>query len=1015
LERRPRGASGGAALGLAAAPLLPLALAFAGGLALAERGTAPAWAAFASAAALLGAAAAALLAKWPWVAQAAFLAAAVALGVLRGQPPPLPADHLARLVLPGTATIEGRLLDEPIRFAPDGIRLHLEAQALIGVERRRLTGRLQATIYGEAPPLGAGQRVAAELRLRRPAGFRNPGAFDYPGHLRRAGILVLGSGRGDRIEPLTGDDPPWPVRVKRWAVDSVHARLPAASAALLAGLLLGERAALSREADLAFRRAGVYHILAVSGFNVALLASSTFAALALLRLPRRLTALAAGGVLVAFALVVGAQPSVLRATAMGLLVLAAVLLERDSRLVNSVAAAALALLLWHPGDLWAPGFQLSFVATLGIIGLAPPATRVLSARGWPPWIAAAVAVSLGAQLAVTPIMLLHFNQLSLIGVAANLVVVPLAGAATTLGALALLATLASDLVAAPLFHVLWAVLLGLRAAVAAAAAVPAAMVHLPAPSGLAVAAWFAALTLWAAGRGAGRRAVATALLVLAAGLGAWPWLRPGDGRLRISFLDVGQGDATLIELPEGQRILVDGGPGGPRRFDVGERVLAPFLWNRGIRRLDLVALSHSDPDHAGGLAAILRHFTVGEFWPSARWGAGSEDTRRAVERSRVRARVPARGQRAWIGSALLTVLHPDDGAGDGSERDENDRSQVLRLDWGAVSLLLTGDLGQRGEAELVRRQEPLRTLVLKVGHHGSRFSTSPAFLDAVRPAVAVISVGGRNPFGHPAPETLARLEAAGARVYRTDRDGAVLLESDGLTLWITRWGRGTTERVTLDPGRPPDAPKAPGAAGGLRGTRGEREGERRDYSSKPRSTCRRSRSSSSGSRRMPRESPISPRIALISLSDFLPKFLVFSSSDSVFWTRSAMVRMLAVFRQLDARTESSSSSTFRNRCSFSCNRGVGSGPPSLASGPAGSPRGNSTRRLNWSSRMREASATAASGVTLPLVHTSISRRSVPASAPGSTPTFTRCTGEKSESMRIALMGSASSSRFSADW
>jgi len=255
--------------------------------------------------------------------------------------------------------------------------------------------------------VGEGQRVAAELKLHRPLGFRNPGGFDYPAVLRREGILLVGSGKADALVPLTPDEPPWPVRMKRWAVATIAAHLPEASAALLSGLILGEKTGLPPEADEAFRRAGVYHILAVSGFNVALLASFVFFVLASLGIPRRPTAVAAAFSLVGFALVVGGQPSVLRATVMGLMLLLALLLERESQLPNALALAVLLLLAWRPGDLWEPGFQLSFAATAGIIWLAAPLGAWLGTRGWPHWLASAVAVSLGAQLAVTPVMLMR--------------------------------------------------------------------------------------------------------------------------------------------------------------------------------------------------------------------------------------------------------------------------------------------------------------------------------------------------------------------------------------------------------------------------------------------------------------------------------------------------------------------------------------------------------------------------------------------------------------------------------
>src|SRR5262249_42237767 len=186
------------------------------------------------------------------------------LGAWRGGGPALPPDHVARQNLPPTVAIEGRISEEPVRWTPDRIRVLLDVDGYHqGSDRRPLDGRVQLTIYGETEqPLGEGQRLRRDVRLHRPIGFRNPDVFDYPAHLRQQGILLVGSGRGDRVTPLTADAPSWPLRVKRWAVATIRAQLPESSAALLAGLLLGERTALPGETDEAFRRAGVYHVLA---------------------------------------------------------------------------------------------------------------------------------------------------------------------------------------------------------------------------------------------------------------------------------------------------------------------------------------------------------------------------------------------------------------------------------------------------------------------------------------------------------------------------------------------------------------------------------------------------------------------------------------------------------------------------------------------------------------------------------------------------------------------------------
>jgi competence protein ComEC len=783
------------------APLVPLAVAAATGIALGAAVPLPSHALITSDAALLLAAGAALTWRRHAVAAALLVAALIPLGALRARELPPGRDDIAAVNLDGAVSVEARLVEEPRRWAPDRARLLLDVEALVdGAERRPMTGRVLVTLYGEAPPLGEGQRVAGELRLHPPVGFRNPGGFDYPAQLRREGIALVGSARADRLRPLTADQPPWPARVKRWTVTRIAADLPETSAALLTGLLLGERAALPRDTDEAFRRAGVYHVLAVSGFNVALVSASVFALLTVVGVPRRVTAVAAAAALVGFALVVGGQASVVRATLMGLLLLGGVLLERDSQMPNALALAALLLLAWRPGDLWDPGFQLSFAATAGIVYLGAPAASVLTRAHCPPRLAVAVGVSAAAQAAVLPVMLAHFNQVSLIGPLANLLVVPLAGAATTVGLFALAAAPLSDLAGSLGLSLAWALVLLLRIAVWTAAAMPWALAHAPAPGPLAMAAWLGAAVLAAAVGTRWARRSALGLVVVGLVAAAWPLLAWGDGRLRVTFLDVGQGDAALVEVPGGGRLLVDGGPGGGGRFDVGERVVAPFLWNRGLASLDVVAVTHADADHSGGLEAVLRQFAVGEIWENGRWPAGHEGVVAALERARAPRRLLAAGQRLRLGEAVITVLNPPKPHGpEVTTVGENDHSLVLRLDWRGVSLILTGDLTASGEDALLAARAPLAATVLKVGHHGSRSSTAEPLVDGSRPRVAVVSVGARNPFRHPAPEVLARLTEAGARLYRTDRDGAVIVETDASSVWVTSWATGRTDRFDVWP------------------------------------------------------------------------------------------------------------------------------------------------------------------------------------------------------------------------
>jgi competence protein ComEC len=747
-------------------PIAPIAVAFAGGIAVASLAALElflvAWL-VAVVACLASLAVARTLA-----AAAALLLGVVAVGALRGSDAPLPPDHVGRLALPQTLRVEGRLVAEPRRWAPDRARLLLDA---VRVDDEPRVGLIQVAAYGVLPPLTEGQRVAAPLRLSRATGFRNPGTYDYAAHLARDGIFVLATTRADSVTALDDPGPPWPVRVKHESVAAIGRALPPTSAALLAGLLLGDRTELPRDVDDAFRRAGVYHVLAVSGFNVGILAASVWVLCRLLRLPHRASAVTAIIVVIGFALVVGPEPSVLRAVVMAVLVLVASLLDRDASVTNSLALAALVILAARPSDLFDPGFQLSFAATLGIVIAPLPRGMVLGA----------LAVSAAAQLAVLPISLTHFNQLSTIGLIANLGVVPLAGVATVGGLVAVGLSFLSDTVAAVAFDAVWPVLLALRGLVAVAAKMPCAVLYLPAPGWVAVtcyASGLASLLVWRVGRDrevSGARAwllLGVALLALAVGVAVWPLVRPADGLLRLTILDVGQGDAIVVQTPDGRALLIDAGSGGPMRLDAGERVVAPFLWNRGILRLAGLAVTHDDSDHAGGAGAVRRLFAIDEEWTAA----NPPTTRR-------------------FGGAELAAL-PSTGV-NGWRR--NEAALVLRIDMGLASFLLTSDIGIPRERELTTAGARLDSMVLKVAHHGSRSSTSSEFLRTVGPRLAAISVGARNAYGHPDAGVVARLSEAGAQIYRTDRDGALIFETDGATLTVTRWASGRIDRVCLDP------------------------------------------------------------------------------------------------------------------------------------------------------------------------------------------------------------------------
>ena len=743
-------------------PLIPVALALGTGITLTPLvGMPAAWAVWLTAV-VVGIAG--VVRTRLTIAAAAALTAVVSLGILRATPHELPADHVARVGLPRESRVAGRLVESVP--APGRVRLLVDVTSLDGAPRR---GLLQLTAYGEPPMVAVGQMVHVEARLHEPTGFRNPGGFDHVARLAREGIHVTGTARAENVIALEPADPPWPARVRGRAIAAMQEALPPASAALLGGLLLGERRALPADIDDAFRRAGVYHLLAVSGFNVAILAAAVFALARFVGGSQRGAAAAAAVIVLAFGTVVGPQPSVLRAVIMAMLVLTALLIERDTGVLNSLAAAAVAILAVRPHDVFDPGFQLSFAATAGIV-LAPRTSNVLIS---------ALVVNVAAQLAVLPITISHFHQVSWVGMIANLVAVPLAAGVTVVGLAAVVVSFLWPAVAQVGFDAVWPLLLGLRGVVAAAAATPGALIYLPAPPWPALVAYTAALLCAALGSRLRRRSPAAARsawvtatlgVLLAVGVAAWPLVQPADGRLRVAVLDVGQGDAIVVEGPDGRAVVIDAGPGGPARLDAGERVVAPYLWWRGLLRLAGTVVTHDHVDHAGGMAAIRARFGA-EAWSAA----------------------DLRQEGRALGGAVLSAPAAIPGAR------ANDQALVLRLDFRTVTFLLASDITGATEATLVERGVPLQATVLKVAHHGARDSSTPEFLAAVRPAIATISVGARNPYRHPDPATLSRLEATGARILRTDRDGALLFETDGRTLTVTTWATGAQERWCVDP------------------------------------------------------------------------------------------------------------------------------------------------------------------------------------------------------------------------
>lgn len=719
---------------------------------------------------------------------------------------------------PARCSLSGTVSRSPVMLG-GGLRIEVDARGVRCRDGPSLAGRITLHLprdaEDEAPVVARGDVIDAMGSLAPPYRFWNDGSGDpRPGSARRG--IVLSGGAEDLVVVQRGSSITTVIdRARSRIRERIIVTFPEETAAMARALVLGEDDLPERD-QRAFRKSGLAHLLAVSGMHLVLVVMGFVSVLRALLVRISAVAIrvdamrvaAGAGVPVAWAYadLAGGSGSAIRAAWMCTFALLARALARRTAAPRALGLSILAMSISDALVVFDLSFVLSALATAGLIVLARPIEAALTkhlrlgARSLPAFVTKPLAATAAATIACAPVLATMAPELSLGGLIANVVAVPLGEAAAL--PLCLVHALLAGWPAAES---------GSAVAASGALVLVRAVAHaftwgsfpVPPPTNAELGALATAAAGAACGRArrwAGAGAIAIVLLEIVARVRGAP-----HGVLRVTFIDVGQGDSALVDLPDGSAMLVDGGGLVGSPIDVGERAVAPLLAARRRKSLAAAVLTHPHPDHYLGFGSVLPGVELGAFWDNGQGeaegvGGAYADLLRQLRGRGIDVLSPRElcGART-IGGAIVEVLAPCPRAAD--DRGPNDNSFVLRIRFGERAILMTGDAEREEEEELlasdradngerglfvdgrdVRTDGRLRADVLKVGHHGSRTSTAPSFLEAVAPRVAVISCGVRNRFGHPHPSTLETLEQSGARVYRTDRDGSVIVTTDGRSL-----------------------------------------------------------------------------------------------------------------------------------------------------------------------------------------------------------------------------------------
>lgn len=739
-------------------------------------------------------------------------------------------NHIYHKADTGKLTIEGTVIESEQIASQKHMLIVQCLRMLKDHHATPVTGNIRLAV-GVPSDLGYGDFIRFTTPVKKIAGFHNPGGFNYERYLHRQGIYVSGfvTGRADIILIRHQQANPFRQALEDYRLyfkRLLYANAPTPGREILEAMTLGNSKVIPQDVRDQFAATGTSHILAISGLHIGIVAAAGYFLILLLlksseylMLRFNIIKIAAAAALIPvliYALMAGLGTPVMRSTIMALAFLLAVMLGRTGDLYNILFGAALVILSIAPETLFEISFQLSFSAVFALIYIVPKFSKPVFSFlvPAPHWMQSAfrrvyllILVSAAATLGTLPVIIFYFNRVSTVTLLANLVAVPLLGMLTLIPALGALLTasvspvLAGWLIKAASFFTGIAVDI-----IGRLASLPGSSISFIKPNMLEIALFYILLflsidLLTPADRKnehhftlrypvLTKTALLVCLALLLSDIAYMTVKNKFSTDLKITAIDVGQGSSTLVEFPRGMTMLIDGGGFHDSFFDMGKSVIAPFLYYKRIRKIDIVVLTHPHPDHLQGLIYILNNFDVGEVWSTGL--KADDDLYRIWENTIARRKIKVRHfssqiEPVLISDARLEFLWPSSLPPDADYDETNDASLVLQIHLGDKRFLITGDISSSVESRLIETCRTLKSNVLFVPHHGSVHSSSTAFIQAVSPQYAIVSAGRNNVFRHPHQEVLKRYAASGIKIFRTDQQGAIAMKTDGKAFEISPW------------------------------------------------------------------------------------------------------------------------------------------------------------------------------------------------------------------------------------